>query len=297
MIKSLDLNFLNHSQAIGSYLVNTSVGPVLIETGPHSTIKNLENGLKENGYNLSDIKHVFLTHIHLDHAGAAWVFAELGANIYLHPIGATHMEKPAILIESARRIYKDKMDLLWGEMKNINKSQLITVDHREEIVIGDHTFTAWHTPGHAKHHIAWQMDNVLFTGDVAGVKINGGPVVPPCPPPDINLEKWNDSLALIRKIAPEKLYLTHFGSISNIEEHLDDLHNMLNDWAYWIKERWEDGKTAEELTPLFSEYTKNQLLKLGVSEAISQTYEAANPSWMSVAGLIRYWKKKADLKD
>ncbi|MEQ8238683.1 MAG: MBL fold metallo-hydrolase [Cyclobacteriaceae bacterium] len=294
MIKSLDLNFLNHSQAIGSYLIETSAGPLLIETGPHSTIKTLEAALRENGYELSDIKHVFLTHIHLDHAGAAWVFAEKGAKIYLHPFGATHMEKPAKLMESARRIYQEKMDMLWGEMRNIDQPQLITVAHGDKINIGDKTITAWHTPGHAKHHIAWQLDNVLFTGDVAGVKIKDGPVVPPCPPPDINLEDWNDSLQLIREISPEKLYLTHFGDVSNVEAHLESLHLMLNDWAFWIKENWEAGKSVEELTPLFSEYTKKQLIELEVSEADTQKYEAANPSWMSVAGLIRYWKKKSD---
>jgi len=294
MIKSLDLNFLNHSQAIGSYLIETAAGPILIETGPHSTIKTLEKSLQENGYQLSDIKHVFLTHIHLDHAGAAWVFAEKGAKIYLHPFGAAHMEKPEKLMESARRIYQEKMDMLWGEMRNIDQSQLITVAHGEKINIGEKIITAWHTPGHAKHHIAWQMDNVLFTGDVAGVKIKDGPVVPPCPPPDINLEDWNDSLSLIREISPEKLYLTHFGDVSNVETHLDSLHQMLNDWAFWIKENWASGKSIEELTPLFSEYTKNQLIALGVSEADTQKYEAANPSWMSVAGLIRYWKKKGD---
>lgn len=291
MPQLIDLKFLGLEEAIGAYLVETSDGPVLIETGPHSTYEHLKRGLNANGYTAKDVKHVLLTHIHLDHAGAAWAFADQGAKIYVHPFGKAHLADPSKLMESAKRIYQEKMDELWGSMKPIKEDQLITPEHEEEVVIGDKTFKALHTPGHAKHHIAWQIEDKIFCGDIAGVKIGGGPVVPPCPPPDINLEDWIASIKLIEKCEPKSIYLTHFGEITEIEYHMNEMRIILKDWANWIKGRWEMLQPTEEITRDFTEYTADQLRKQGVNELGIKQYEAANPAWMSVAGLIRYWKQ------
>lgn len=295
-IHVLDLNFLNLPHTIASFLIESSEGPILIETGPHSTIQAMKKGLIEYGYKIEDIKHVFLSHIHLDHAGAAWVFAEHGAKIYLHPFGAKNMEDPSRLMESATRIYGDKMDQLWGQMKKIPSEQLIEVGDQEVIQIGDVSLKSLHTPGHAKHHIAWQLGKVIFTGDVAGVKIDGGIVVPPCPPPDINIEDWKTSIELIRSLQPKKLYLTHFDKIEDINEHLNSLEAILDNWSAWIKEHWEASETNEEMVPKFMAHVAGQLREVGLTESDIQLYEAANPSWMSVAGLVRYWKKKLESK-
>ena len=292
MVYTLDLNFLGYPQSIAAYLVETSVGPVLIETGPHSTFEVLKNEIKRYGFKVDEIKHVFLSHIHLDHAGAAWALAEKGATIYLHPFGETHLAHPEKLMESAKRIYQEDMDRLWGQMHPIPMDQLRSTVHLEEIIIGNLHFQALHTPGHAKHHIAWKIDDLLFTGDVAGVKIQKGPVVPPCPPPDINLEDWIRSIDLILACEPSQIYLTHFGVIKDVPAHMHALKSMIHDWSQWVKQNWMAGFTAKELTPKFSEYTSQQLLRLGVDPLGIKQYEAANPSWMSVAGLIRYWKKK-----
>lgn len=294
MLHTLDLHFLGLEHAIAAFLIETSEGPVLIETGPHSTLKHLHTGIRKAGYEPRDIKHVLLTHIHLDHAGAAWDFAKNGATIYVHPFGAAHLAEPSKLMESARMIYKEKMDRLWGKMESIDKAHIHEMAHGEQLNFGDVTFTAWHTPGHARHHIAWQQGNEIFTGDVAGVKIGAGPVVPPCPPPDINLEDWLSSIDLILSLNPSAIYLTHFDKITDVQGHFSALKSMLQNWSEWIRERWEKGWTADELTPLFSEYTASQLRGMGVDEKGIEQYEAANPSWMSVAGLIRYWKKKND---
>lgn len=292
MIYPIDLHFLGHEHTIAAYLIKTDIGPVLIETGPHSTLPWLEKGLQKHGYELSDIKKVFLTHIHLDHAGAAWVFAELGATIYVHPFGARNIADPSKLMDSARRIYQEKMDMLWGQMNSIDEKQLHEVQHEEVFDLGNIKLKAWHTPGHAKHHIAWQLGDVAFTGDVAGVKIDQGMVVPPCPPPDINVEDWIASLNVLRKLDLQKLYLTHFEAIDNPQKHLDELENILWDWANWMKKEWQSGKSAEEITPIFMKYVAGQLTNAGLPEKDLPLYEAANPSWMSVAGLIRYWTKR-----
>ena len=166
--------------------------------------------------------------IHFDHAGAAWSFAEQGAKIYVHPKGLPHLAQPEKLYNSARMIYGDDMDRLWGEMRPIPESQLYAPENGEIIEAIGLRFTAWYTPGHAVHHIAWEVssstepqERVLFTGDVAGVRMGGGPVMPPCPPPDIQVEDWLASIQLMRDLPSERFFLTHFGEIGDKNSHLD----------------------------------------------------------------------------
>lgn len=292
MIHTVDLQFLNVPQAIAAYIIETTEGPVLVEAGPYSTYDHLKTGVQSLGYTLRDIQHVLLTHIHFDHAGAAWALAEQGATIYVHPLGAPHLAHPEKLWNSAKRIYQDDMDRLWGEMRPVPESQLREIGHQEVLTMGDTSITAHHTPGHAVHHIAYQVGDAIFTGDVGGVRINRNLVEPPCPPPDINVEDWQQSIRLLRNLAPQALYLTHFGQVDDVALHLDRLDKQLINWADWVREKLETGQSAETITPDFVAYVKNQLRAQGASEELVKQYEAANPSWMSVAGLVRYWKKK-----
>lgn len=292
-IHTIDLQFLKTNEAIASFLVETSDGPILIETGPASTSDQLESGIRKLGFEMTDIKHVLLTHIHFDHAGAAWKFASLGAKIYVHPVGVPHLENPSKLWNSAAQIYGDQMEYLWGNMESIPLNQLVSVAHQSVLKFGDLAIKAIHTPGHASHHIAWKLDDCIFTGDVAGVKIADGPAVPPCPPPDINLDDWKRSIQLIKDENPEHLYLTHFGKISNVKDHLDYLEKMLDSWSNWIKPHFEKNTDQKEVIPIFMEFTQQQLRDEGCNKELIQVYEYANPSWMSVAGLYRYWKLKS----
>jgi glyoxylase-like metal-dependent hydrolase (beta-lactamase superfamily II) len=294
MTHTLDLNFLDLADTIAAFLVETAEGPALIETGPYSTFGHLRSAVKAHGYDLEDIRHVFITHIHLDHAGSAWALAEHGATIHLHPFGLAHLQDPSKLLASATRIYGDEMDRLWGTLKPIPGEQLQPAEHGEAITVGGLEFRAWHTPGHAVHHIAWQVGSDLFSGDAAGVKIEGGPAMPPCPPPDIDIEAWMETLALIRRLVPARLFLTHFGPLpaEQIESHLDELQAGLLDWSAWMRPHYEAGAKAEEITPLFQAYVQAQLREKGVGDDQLERYENANPSWMSVAGLLRYWRKR-----
>ncbi len=298
MIQTLDLHFLNKPDTIAAFLIETSVGPVLIESGPYSTFPQLQKLLQEKGYQIGDVKHVFITHIHLDHAGAAWAFAEQGATIYVHPLGQKHLHNPEKLWNSAKMIYQEHMERLWGDMKGIAAEKLYVVENGEKIQLGDTEIIAWHTPGHAIHHIAWQLGENLFCGDVGGVRIGNGIVIPPCPPPDINVEDWQQSLDLIRKLNVKTFYLTHYGTFTDIENHLDTLEKRLLERAEWIKPYFEQQKTPEEITPLFQQYVREELVENGATnEEQIQQYENANPSWMSVAGLLRYWHKKENVKN
>ena len=293
MIKIIDLNFQGHSQTVAAFLIETSAGPVLLETGPHSMWSNLVRGVNAAGYDMSDIRHVLLTHIHLDHAGASWALAQQGATVYVHPVGAPHLIDPERLMASARRIYREDMDRLWGDMQAIPEERVKLIDHEATVQVGQSVFRAWHTPGHAVHHIAWQLDHVLFTGDVGGVKINDVQVVPPCPPPEFQLEDWLNSLALIRRLNPDMLYLTHFGPVEDVSTHLDILEATLHDWAGWMKIRWERGDSPETILPEFRQYVIDQLRRAGADEANLVRYETANPVEMNLTGLLRYWKKRS----
>lgn len=291
-IKVLDLNFLGTSSAIASFLIESEDGLILIETGPETTIEHLKNDIAEAGYDWQDVKHVLLTHIHFDHAGAAWIFAQNGAQIYVHPIGLPHLQNPERLWNSAKMIYKDDMDRLWGKMESIPEKQLTAADDGDVLKIGEHEFKVHYTPGHAIHHNAYQIGDIVFTGDVAGVRIDHGQVVPPCPPPDIDLGAWKKSIQKLRDVNPKIMYLTHFGAVEDVESHLNILEKMLDNWADWMKPYYDAKTPAEEITPKFMEYTQNQLREAGVSEKNVERYEYANPSWMSVSGLLRYWKLK-----
>ena len=294
MLEILDLQFQDNSDTIAVFLLKSSEGPVLIETGPHSTYEVLCSELHRFGYAPEDVRHVFLTHIHLDHAGAAWLFARHGANIYLHPQGRPHLEHPEKLLESARRIYKENMDPLWGTLQPIPAERLRATAHLEEVRIGDLVLRALQTPGHAVHHIAWQVGQSLFTGDAAGICIRGNSLVqPPCPPPDIDLAAWQHSIALMRQGGFERLYLTHFGEISEVGAHLDQLERRLLAWAHWIKPFYDRGEDADAVVPQFQAFVKSELAAAGISEEDMVRYEYANPAWMSVTGLMRYWKKSS----
>lgn len=291
MIRILDLHFQQEG-TVASFLADTREGPVLIESGPHSTWPHLVEGLQHHGLKPSDIRHVLLSHIHFDHAGAAWALAEAGATVWVHPMGYPHLLSPERLYNSAQRIYGDQMERLWGRMEPIPAERLKAVGPGEILRFGDTEFTAHHSPGHAVHHIAWQCGNIIFTGDVAGVKIGRGPVVPPCPPPDIDIEAWQASIALLRSLNPAALYLTHYGPVFNVAEHLHALERILLDWAEWVRVKMAEGLDAAAMIPQFQAYTNAQLREAGLGDHELEQYEAANPAFMSVGGLMRYWSKK-----
>lgn len=298
-IHILDLGFQDLENAIAVFVVEGPQGLALIETGPASTLPHLESALAQKGWQISDFQQVFLSHIHFDHAGAAWAFAEKGAHIYVHPKGLPHMAAPEKLYNSARMIYGDQMGALWGEMRPIPETQLTAPEHGSLITACGLQFRPWYTPGHAVHHIAWQVsdggETVLFTGDVAGVKIANGPVMPPCPPPDIHVEDWQASIQLMRELPVETLFLTHFGKITDKLTHLGELETRLLSWATWMRPYAEQQADPAAIVPAFQAFVQAQLLEAGLAHSDLQRYEAANPAFMSVAGLMRYWKKVCGL--
>lgn len=200
-IVTLDLNFQNCQQAIASYLIPYQDGIILIESGPGSTQIQLQKNLNDLGYDLQEITHVLLTHIHLDHAGAAGWLAGHGAHIFVHERGAPHLLDPSRLIASATRIYQDQMDILWGDFLPVPKGQLTSLTDGDEISIGPYNFRSLDTPGHANHHMAYLLDDICFSGDVGGVRISNlgtRHLRVPMPPPEFHPPKWRKSIERLK---------------------------------------------------------------------------------------------------
>ena len=289
---TLDLNFQGKPQAIAAYLVPHSSGVVLVECGPGSTLPALQAALAERGYSVRDVTHVLLSHIHLDHAGAAGWLARQGAEIYVHPVGAPHLLNPEKLLSSAQRIYGDKMDILWGEFLSVPEDRLKVAEDAQEIVVGNLRFLPVNTPGHAEHHYVYLFEDTCFSGDIGGVRIPGFPYLRlPMPPPELNLEKWRDSIKLLQHEKFKSMAPTHFGVFDDADWQLDVLQKGLDAVSRWLDEVMPADQPIDELRQTFADWMEEQALASGLSEEALKVYQIANPVGMSADGLQRYWKK------
>ena len=299
-IFTLDLNFQNCPNAIASYLIPHQEGLVLIESGPGSTQDNLDRNLQELGYTIEEITHVLLTHIHLDHAGAAgWLAKQSGAKVYVHQRGAPHLLDPSKLLASATRIYQDKMDMLWGNFLSVPEEQLVILDDGMEIQVGSYTFRALDTPGHANHHMAFILDEICFSGDVGGVRIASGGerlLRIPMPPPEFHPPRWRESVTKLKKEKISRIAPTHFGFFDDVEWHLDSVLSELDAAEEWMQMIMPREYSIEDLRKEFLNWVKNRSLELGVGIVTLDAFEKANPSGMSADGMKRYWDKYIDPK-
>jgi glyoxylase-like metal-dependent hydrolase (beta-lactamase superfamily II) len=258
----------------------------------------LQARLAENGLTPNDISEVLLTHIHLDHAGAAgWLASDHGATVYVHQIGASHLANPERLLKSAERIYGDEMDTLWGEMRPVPEDQLVALSDGDTIDLGDRQAEALDTPGHASHHLSYVIGDVCFTGDVGGVRLPGESYVElPLAPPEIDFDAWRDSLSHLRDAIQRRgvthLAPTHFGVYDDVAAHLDRLEEALGRADDWTATTLPDVSDDEEaLRNAVMSWMREQAAVEGVDDTSWELYELANPSWMAALGLRRYWQK------
>lgn len=288
-ITCIDHEFLGTPQVIASYLVQAPEGYILIETGPASSQARLESELLARGVRLEEIAHVLVTHIHLDHAGGAGVWAERGAKVYVHPKGAPHLVDPSKLLASAARIYRDRMDFLWGQTRPVPQQQVVPLEEGVHRIAGLDVH-AWDTPGHAAHHFAFGIEGDLFTGDVAGVRLPGCDYVSvPAPPPEFHLESWKSSLLKLIALAPQRLHLTHFGGGFEGLTHLRQLEQRLEECVEFVASQGQ--LSSEELQTAYQQWDREQAQRFGLDEQAYQAYEKANPVFMSAQGIRRYLTK------
>jgi glyoxylase-like metal-dependent hydrolase (beta-lactamase superfamily II) len=288
----LDLNFQGRPRTIASYLIRHADGAILIESGPGSTLAGLQVGLAAQGLSPRHVTHVLLTHIHLDHAGAAGWLAGQGAQIYVHPVGAPHLLHPEKLLASAARIYGDRMESLWGEFLPVPQENLVIPGDEETIEIGNLRFTPINTPGHAEHHYAYLLEDICFSGDVGGVRIPGYPYLRvPMPPPELHLERWHESIARLRRLNFRMIAPTHFGMFEDVDWHLNELEKGLTSAARWLEEIMPSDPSIEQMRQKYTDWIEDEGKAMGLDESVVRSYELANPLGMSADGLLRYWKK------
>jgi glyoxylase-like metal-dependent hydrolase (beta-lactamase superfamily II) len=285
-VHTLDLEFFRRD-TIACYLIE-SHGDLAL--GPESTWPHLVAALDRLGARPSDVKQVLLTHIHLDHAGAAWRLARAGATVWVHPRGAPHMADPSKLLSSARRIYKEQMDSLWGTLEPIPSDRLKLTEDGAGIPVGKASVRVLETPGHAIHHNAYLLEGKVFTGDVGGVAIGDGPNLPPTPPPDIDLPTWAKSVARIKAARPDGFYPTHFGLHSDPAARLDEMMEELDAWAGFVRDHLAEGKDEAAIVPLFEAWLTERLVGGGMDAGMLEAYRTALFFPMNATGLVRYWK-------
>ena len=278
-VDPIDLHHQGAERVIGSYLLDTEEGPALFDCGPTSCLERLKHGLQDRALALADVRHLLLSHIHLDHAGAAGVLVREHPALQVHvsEIGAPHLVDPSRLEASARRLYGESFDDLWGELAPVPEKNVHIVGER---VLGLECFP---TPGHASHHVSYlDSAGTLYAGDAAGVRIQPDRVVlPPTPPPDFDLEIWSRTLDEIERRHLARLALIHFGVATDVTQHLDGLRDRLRTWT----RRVGDGSTEEE-------FSRAALREIAEGNADVDQYERAMPFWQSYAGLKRYWEKR-----
>jgi glyoxylase-like metal-dependent hydrolase (beta-lactamase superfamily II) len=268
--REIDIRFQGAEKAVCTHVIDGFV----VDPGPESSVQNLFAALGDERP-----RGVLLTHIHLDHAGAAGALVERwpGLEVWVHRNGAKHVIDPSRLVASASRNYGDAMERLWGRIVPVPEEQVRILDDEGA---AEGLRWAW-TPGHAMHHVAYLHEDsgIAFAGDVAGVRIGDGPILPPTPPPDIDVEAWHRSIDLLQAWAPEALAITHFGTFGDVAPHLAQLHVELDRWAE-VARRTDEAGFEDEIRAALAD------------TAEEHGYLKAMPPDTLYGGLARYWKKR-----
>ena len=291
-----DLSFLGQAGIIATGLLHGAAGVAIVDPGPATCLATLEASLTARGFAWEDVRAVLLTHIHLDHAGASGHVLEAArsARLYVHERGARHMVEPAKLIASATRLYKDDMARLWGTMLPVPADRVEVLGDRNTLSIVGHDVEVAYTPGHASHHVSYFLPapRIAFVGDTAGIcRPSGRVVLPPTPPPDIDLEAWHRSTDTILSWNPDVLFLTHFGPQPSPAMHFQDLWRRMDDWSARVRASLGMPGTDDERAAAFTKSVVEELEK-ATSPAEVGAYSRAGRFDFSWAGLARYWRER-----
>ncbi|HEX7298568.1 MAG TPA: MBL fold metallo-hydrolase [Solirubrobacteraceae bacterium] len=270
--REIDVQHLGNPLVICCFAVDD----VLVDPGPESAHRTLLEALDEPP------ERILLTHIHFDHAGATGALVRRWpeVEVWVHERGAPHLVDPSRLTASAARLYGDDMERLWGEIVPVPEANL-------RVLRGGETIGPWrveYTPGHASHHVSYlhEPTGSAFVGDVGGVRIAGGPIIPPTPPPDIDLDLWHESLRTVAAWRPTRLAITHFGTYEDVDEHIAAMHAQLERWGALARET--EGETYA--AALLAEMRR---AGEGDDSRATEAFLQAMPTDMQWPGLARYW--------
>ncbi|MBI4277970.1 MAG: MBL fold metallo-hydrolase [Armatimonadetes bacterium] len=291
----IDTHYRETPRAIGSYLL-LGEHPALIESGPASTLENLLEGVRQAGVDPRDLRAVAVTHIHLDHAGAAGSLARMFPHleVYVHPVGASHLIDPARLVASSRRTFGEVFDAWFGEVVPVPAERVHVLHDGAQITLGSRRLTALDTPGHARHHLAYfdEASGDVFTGDVTGVAVSGvRHVRVPTTPPEFDPGAWRASIARLRALGLRRLLPTHFGPHTWIDSLLRQLEEGLDQMVEMGRESAD--LDAATLAARLKEASLVELTRVGHPEALT-TYEVIVGSDLSAQGLLRFVTKERE---
>jgi glyoxylase-like metal-dependent hydrolase (beta-lactamase superfamily II) len=296
----IDLHFKGSPRVIATALLTGRDGVTLVDPGPASCLPALEAGLQHRGLSLREVRALLLTHIHLDHAGAAGTILERvpGIRVYVHERGAPHLIDPSKLLASATRLYGDQMDALWGPFLPVPAAQVTALAGGERLAVPGASLEVAYTPGHAKHHVSYfdEHAGMAYVGDTAGIRVIGDYLIAPTPPPDIDIDVWQESLHAIDDWQPAALFLTHFGPVTPARAHLARFRTVLTTQATAVREALSAGGSDEEKIRRFVDHMRAEARK-ALPEREARATELAAPFDQLWQGLARYWQKKRDANE
>jgi glyoxylase-like metal-dependent hydrolase (beta-lactamase superfamily II) len=291
-----DLKFEERANIIAACFLQDASGVAIVDPGPSSCLPALEDALRQRGGSIDDVHTVLLTHIHLDHAGAAGSLVRRNARIhvFVHEVGAPHMIDPSRFLNSARRLYGDAMGALFGEFVPVPAANVTSLSGGETIPLASRRLEVAYTPGHASHHVTYfdPESRIAFVGDTAGIRQGqSGFVLPPLAPPDINLELWEASIARILEWEPKTIFLTHFGPYDDVRPHFAELQENFAVTSRIVKDTLAATATDGERAATFAQKVM-QLMRSRMPAADADAYALAGPLEHNWIGLARYWRKK-----
>jgi glyoxylase-like metal-dependent hydrolase (beta-lactamase superfamily II) len=291
----VDLQFLGRAGRIAAGAVHTPAGVLVVDPGPASCLPRLIGGLAGLGIAPRDVHGLLLTHIHLDHGGAAGSLVRQypHVRVYVHPRGAPHLVDPAKLLASAARLYGDQMDRLWGEFAAVPAAAIVVPGDGDVLNFGGALFDVVHTAGHASHHACYRdrRSGVVYAGDTGGIRVGPSPyVLPPTPPPDIDVRAWQGSLARLRAWEPSGVFVTHFGLYRDAGVHFEALSRELDAWDRLAGTILAEVP-AESRTSAFVESVRERIRKRVTAEE-AESYRESMSLEDCWAGLERYWQKQ-----
>jgi glyoxylase-like metal-dependent hydrolase (beta-lactamase superfamily II) len=291
-----DLRFIGQPGIIATGLLHGSSGVAVVDPGPTTCLPVLRSELAARGFATSDIRWILLTHIHLDHAASTGTLLKEcpSARVIVHERGAPHLIDPSKLLSSATRLYGADMERLWGEIVPVPAGNIDQIADSGRMEIAGHDLDIAYTPGHAWHHISFfaRGAKVAFVGDTAGIcRPSGRIVLPPTPPPDIDLEAWRASTERILSWNPDVLFLTHFGPQPSPRVHFQDMWKRMDDWSAKVQATLAKDLTDEERARLFMTTVTDEIARSTSAEEAA-AYARAGRFDFSWTGLARYWRKK-----
>ena len=295
----LDTNWMGRPKSIAAVLVQSNGVNALIDPGPTSTLESLRAGLQHHGLRVEDLHTILLTHIHLDHAGAVGSLIKQNPKlvVFVHEFGAPRIADPSRLVASAARLYGAEMDRLYGSVLPVPEENLRALAGGETVSVGKRSFLVLYTPGHASHHVTFwdRQDGIAFIGDAGGISVEGDEfILPATPPPDIDIELWNQSLDAILALQPQKLFLTHFGYAHDPAAHIARYRERLARWSAMVKALLDSGKTEEAAGQEFVDTVVSET-KGAFPPAEADHYIFNGGLFLSWLGLLRHARKKQAL--